>query len=57
MRVTRVREVESSFPKGRSNLSQRCKRFAIASTSPQVAVFPWRYDADMGITNSLHASA
>jgi len=42
-RVPRVREVESSFPKGRPNLAQRCKRFATASTSTQVAVLPFRY--------------
>jgi len=57
MRVPRVREVESSFPKGRPNLTQRCKRFATDSTSTHVAVLPWRYDAEMGIANSLHASA
>jgi len=54
-RVPRVREVESSFFKDRPNLTQRCKRFATASTSTQVAVLPWRYDADMGTANSLHA--
>jgi len=32
--------------------TQRLKRFATASTSTQVAVLPWHYDAD-----SLHASA
>jgi len=32
-RVPRVREVESSNPKCRPNLTQRCKRFATASTS------------------------
>jgi len=31
-------EVESSNPKGRSNLTQRCKRFATASTFTQVTV-------------------
>jgi len=45
-RVPRVRELESSFPKDRwSNLTQRCKRFATASTYTQVAALPWRYDA------------
>jgi len=34
--VSRVREVESSFPKDRQNLTQRCKRFATASTSTPV---------------------
>jgi len=48
--VPRVRKVESSFPKDRPNLTQHCKRFAIASTSTQVAVLPWRYDAEMGIS-------
>jgi len=43
-RIPRVREVESSNPKGRRNLTQRCKRFATASTFTQVAVLPWRYD-------------
>jgi len=52
-----VREIESSNPKGRPNLTQRCKRFAIASTSTQVAMLPWRYDAELGTTNSLYASA
>jgi len=33
------------------------KRFATASTSTQAAVLPWRYDAEMGTVNSLHASA
>jgi len=28
-----------------------------ASTSTQVAVLPWYYDAEMGTTNSLHALA
>jgi len=32
-RVPRVREIESSNPKGRPNLIQLCKRFATASTS------------------------
>jgi len=35
----------------------RCKRFATASTSTQEAAFPWRYDAELGTANSLHASA
>jgi len=26
-------------------------------TFTQVAVLPWRYDVEMGRTNSLHASA
>jgi len=57
-RVPPVQEVESSFLKGRSNLTQRCKRFAIASTPAQVAaLLSWRYDAEMGTANSLHASA
>jgi len=29
----------------------------VCSTSTQVAVSPWRYDADMGTTNSLFDSA
>jgi len=57
MRVPRVRGVESSNPKDRLNLTQRCKRFATASTSTQITVLPWRYDAEMGTANSLHASA
>jgi len=40
----------------RPNITQRCKRFSTASTSTQVAVLPWRYDAEMGTANSLHAS-
>jgi len=39
-RVPRVREVESSNLKGQPNLTQRCKRFATALTSTQVAVLP-----------------
>jgi len=31
----------------RSNLTQRWKRFATASTSTQVTVLPWRYDAEL----------
>jgi len=33
---------------GWPNLTQRCKRFTTASTSTQVAVLRWRYDAEMG---------
>jgi len=36
--------------------TQRCKQFATASTSTQVAVLPWRYDSEMGTANLLHAS-
>jgi len=54
--VPRVRVVESSDPNGRPNLAQRCKRFATASSSTQVAVLTWRYDTEMGTANSLHAS-
>jgi len=46
--VPRMREVESSFTKGRPNFTRRCKRFVTASTSTQVAVLPWRYDAETG---------
>jgi len=56
-RVLRVREVASSNLKDRPNLTQRRKRFAIASTSTQVALFPWYYDTEMDTANSLHASA
>jgi len=35
------------FPKGWPNLTQRCKQFATTSISMQVAVLPWRYDAEM----------
>jgi len=41
-RVPRVKEVVSSNPIGRPNLTQSCKRFATASTSTQVVVLPWR---------------
>jgi len=51
-RVPHVREVESSFLKGRPNLTQCCKRF---KTSTQVAVLPC-YDAEMGTANSLRSS-
>jgi len=54
-RLPRVQEVESLNPKARPNLTQRCKWFATASTSTQVAVLPWRYDAELGIVNSLLA--
>jgi len=37
----------------RPNFTQRCKRFATASTSIQVVVLPWRYGAEMGTANSL----
>jgi len=33
------------------------KDFATDSTSTQVAVLLWRYDAEMGTANSLHALA
>jgi len=56
-RMPREREVESLNPKSRSNLTQPCKQFVTASTSTQVAVLPWRYDAEMGTANSLHTSA
>jgi len=36
------------LPKGWANFTQRYKLFATASTSTQVAVLPWRYDAEMG---------
>jgi len=36
---------------------KHCKWFATASTSTQVAVLPWRYDTELGTTNSLHTSA
>jgi len=52
-----VREFESLFPKGLPNLTQCCKQFATASTSTQVAVLPWRSDAEMGTANSLHTSS
>jgi len=55
-RVPRVRKVDSLNLKGRPNLTQLCKRFATTSTSTQVAVLPWRYDAEMGKANSLHPS-
>jgi len=56
-RVPLVREVESLNPKDWPNLTQRCKPFATVSTSTQMAVLPWRYDAEMGTANSLHALA
>jgi len=51
--VPHVREVESSNPKDRPDLTQSCKRFATASTYKKVAVLPWRYDAEMGTANSV----
>jgi len=56
MRVPRVQEVLVKIPDW-PNLTQRCKRFVTVSTFTQVAVLPWRYDAEMGTVNSLHASA
>jgi len=52
------REFEFQRPaKSYNGSPQCCKRFATASTSfSLVAVLPWRYDAEMGIANSLHAS-
>jgi len=44
--VSCVREVWSSILY-RTNLTQNSKRFAVASTLTQVAVLPWRYDAQM----------
>jgi len=38
---------ESSNPQNQPNLTQCCKWFATTSTSMQVAVFPWCYDAEM----------
>jgi len=55
--IYRVREVEISLPKGQPNLTQRCKWFATASTSMQVAVLPRHYDVEMSTANSLRASA
>jgi len=55
--VSRVREVESSNLKSWPNHIQRYKQFATASTSTQVHVLPWRYDAEMGTASSLQASA
>jgi len=51
-----VIECASSNPR-RPNFTQRCKRFATASTFTQVAALPCRYDAEMGTANLLHASA
>jgi len=45
------------IPKAGQILHKRSKRTATASTFTQVAVLPWRYDSEMGTTNSLHASA
>jgi len=56
-RMLRVQEVESSFLKGWPNLTQRCKRFASASTCTHLAVLPWHYEAEMGTGNSLQALA
>jgi len=57
LRIPRVRKIASSNSKGRPNLTKRCKRFVSTSTSIQVAVLPWRYNAEMGTANLLHASA
>jgi len=62
---SRTVNARASCTGGREFVSQRPAksytalqtRFATASTSTQVAVLPWRYDTEMGTTNSLHASA
>jgi len=47
-------EFESQRPvKSYTALQTVCHRFNIYA----VAVLPWRYDAEMGTGNSLHASA
>jgi len=55
-RVPRVREVWSSNPEPAKSYTA-LQRFVTDSISTQVAVLPWRYDAEMGTANSLHASA
>jgi len=52
--VPRVRKVVSSNSKGWPKHTQRCKRFAAASTSTQVAVLPWRYDAEFGVIRRVN---
>jgi len=58
-RVPRVREVESSLPKGTALATVRHR--SKPPTSMQVALLPWRYEAKMGAANanananSLHA--
>jgi len=44
---------------GRPNLTTlvMVRHDATASTSMQVAVLPWRYDAEMETAKSLHATA
>jgi len=57
-RLTRVNGKSRFQILGPINLTQRCKRFAIASSSAEVAaVLPWRYDAcRVNLVTRLHAS-
>jgi len=56
MRVPLVQEVWSSNTESAISYTV-LQRFVTVSTSTQVAVLPWRYDAEMGTANSLHALA
>jgi len=51
-----VREVWSSNPVPAKSYTA-LQTVANASTLTQVAVLPWRYDAEMDTANSLHALA
>jgi len=55
-RVPRDRKSGVQIPEW-PNLTQRCKRFATASTCTQVTVLPWRYEAELDTAKLLHVSA
>jgi len=46
-------KTEGDFFMKRLYLTQRCKRFATAPTSTQVAVLTWRYVTEMGTVKGL----
>jgi len=53
--VSRVREVWSSNPGPFKSLANGSPPIDLTST--QFAVLSWRYNAEMGAANTLHASA
>jgi len=52
-----VREVESSSPMACQILHSDANVSPPLQTFTQVAVWPWRYDAELGTANSLYAWA
>jgi len=60
--VQRVLEVESLFPKGRPNVTQRCKRFATASTSINASscvalALLWRRDGNRKLVSRRNTAS